>query len=164
MPKTPPLILPSSFPGWFNNNNSNEKSHHHQQQQQEVSIEEFQLLSKELSPFSYSPTDEDELLDGSTTTTSDKPDNNNQSCSKRNSRSRDTSMENLYRKPSSKQNSQQQTINEENSQHYQLEDDDMDEISQRQQDDVTVDTQLLPEDNSFEIAMDGKLVLYQDSS
>ena len=143
MPTTPPIILPSTFPTWFNPSNKTESP---------TRLEEFQLLNDgDISTFSYSPSEDDELLDE----LNDKQPSNHSS---------QRTTHELYHKPVSYRNSQQQNTNQTGTnEHYQLDDDQMDatqgqrqhsqQPNRNEQNNTETQTQC-DEDNLFESTMD----------
>lgn len=156
MPKTPPLILPSSFPSWFNTDNDKPSF--------EKRTEELQhILDADISSFTYTPSDEEEEDDDISDLSKTKFISQNSNRSQKS---------NLHLKPSSNKSSQQRhesstvIVNENNSEQYQLEDDEMDDMLESQQhienqqnivndDGAPTDTQQNEmEDDTFYVAID----------
>ncbi|KAI9261003.1 hypothetical protein EDC94DRAFT_134847 [Helicostylum pulchrum] len=105
MPRTPPIILPTNSSGsWFNSPISKEKDSYEK-------LEDLDILS----PFTYSPSDDDESS------------KTNNKTNKRHEKTYAVSEESLYHKPTSNQPSQQSTGRSNNQQQYELIDEDEDD-------------------------------------
>lgn len=188
MPKTPPLILPNSFPNWFNTP-ADEHGDKPTTATIEKRSEEIQhILEADISSFTYTPSDEDDDDDDEDDTISDLGRSKFSQGSNRSHKSNHSNtvvrdVNNLYHKPSSSNKSSQQrhrsvtpvVVNENSSEQYQLEDDDMDDILESQQHHPSTDqqqnvhnerecpatdTQNAMEDDTFYVAIDRTYYLF----